>query len=80
MATPLSKRESALYKELLSCCPFHVVPCQHSTRYHFTGMRCVYAFYEYKRKHSHKVWQGESLPWLVRLGEEKEREKRQKGL
>lgn len=39
-------------------------------------MRCVYAFYEYKRKHSHKFCQGESLSWLVSPGEEKEREKR----
>lgn len=56
-------------------CPFHVVRCQHSTQYHFTGMRCVYAFYENKRKHSHKFWQGEILSWLVSLGEEKERKK-----
>lgn len=75
MATLLSECESACYKELLSCCPFHVVPRQNSTRYHFAGMRCVYAFYEYKRKHSHKSWQGESLSWLVSLGEEKERKK-----
>lgn len=64
----------------LSCSPFHVVG-QHSTRYHFTGMRSVYDFYEYKRKHSHKFWQGESLSWLVGLGEgKKKRDKRQQGL
>lgn len=28
-----------------SCCPFHVVERQHSTRYHFTGMRSVYDFF-----------------------------------
>lgn len=80
MATLLSECESARYKELLSCCPFHVVPRQHSTRYHFAGMRCVYALYENKRKHSHKFWQGEILSWLVSLGEEKEGEKREPGL
>ena len=75
MATLLSEYESARYKETLSCCPFHVVPHQNSTRYHFTGMRCVYAFYEYKRKHSHKFWQGESLSWLVCLREERKKER-----
>lgn len=34
----------------------------------------MYAFYKYKRKHSHKFWQGKSLSWLVSLGEEKEKE------
>lgn len=68
-----------------SCCPFVVVLRQHSTRYHFTGMRSVYDFffffYEHKRKHSHKFWQGESMSWLVRLGErEKKGDKRQQGL
>lgn len=38
-------------------------------------------FYEHKRKHSHKFWQGESMSWLVRLGERKKRgDKRQQGL
>lgn len=60
--------------------PFHVVPRQHPARYHFAGMTNVYDFYGYKRKHSHKFWQGESLSWLVGLGEvKKTRDKRQQG-
>lgn len=35
----------------------------------------MYDFYEYKRKHSHKFWQAETLSWLVSLGEEKKKGK-----
>lgn len=80
MAALLPQCESVCYKKLLSCCHFHVVRHQHSRRYHFTGMRCVYAYYEYKRKHSHKFWQDRALSWLVSLGEERRREKRLQGL
>lgn len=36
----------------------------------------MYAFYENKRKPSHKFWQGEILSWLVSLEEEKKGEKK----
>ena len=79
MATLLTRSESARYKDSLSCCPFHVVPRQHSI-YHIISFHrnkmCVCYFYEYKRKHPHKCWQDESLSWLVSLGEEKERGKK----